>query len=415
MLAVALQMVTISVCARHRALWQWRRFLQLSAFVWLATAVLKKAFVDDIFPPVDGLKHEAASRYVADLLTSGRIAEACANCLGVGNAAYQFVVGIFYAITNAPEVVTYGINAAFGFWGILILLEVICSQANCLKLPTSVVVILSLLPSGLLWTASNLKEGPMLWGICAMCYWSIPLGNYRSRPPRYLPFVGLVTVCVMRPHIGLAWLAAIGAGTMLHTKRYGLLVVGVLGAVTSLGLLKELRPEMFQQVVSGNVTETLSDFYNDNSSHFSGGSTLEGGNPTPVVSGLTLILFRPWPTEVGGIGEFLAGLEVWVLAAFGLLNWASTRHRRRLLMRPGIVTHVILLLLMGFFFTYLYNMGIVVRQRLMCIPAVIAIYSWPLLVRQQASTKSYIRMNTKVLRPAYKPRGLAHQSSCLRR
>ena len=390
-LAMALQIATFAVCARHKALRPWRGFLQFSAFMWLAAAVIKKLFIDDIFPPVDGLKHEYASRYIADLLTSGRISEAFVDYLGVGNFAYQFALGIFYALTDAPEVVTYAVNASFGYWGMLILLEILCSQTKCVYLPTSVVVIASLLPSGLLWTASNLKEGPILWGICAMCYWSIPLEGCRIRPPRILPVLGLATVCVMRPHIGLAWLSAVCAGTLFHTKRYSLLLVAVVGVVLSLWLLSGLRPDMFQRVANGSVTETLSEFYNDNSSHFSGGSTLEGGTLIPVVSGLTLILFRPWPTEVEGIGELFASIEVWVLAAYGLWNWARTRHKQRIIASPGIITHLILLILMGFFFTYMYNMGIVVRQRLMCMPAVLAIYSWPLLAAQEPIKANFKR------------------------
>jgi hypothetical protein len=115
-----------------------------------------------------------------------------------------------------------------------------------------------------------------------------------------------------------------------------------------------------------------------------GGAAIAGGTPIPFVSGLMLILIRPWPTEVQQMEAFLAGIEVWLLAAFGMLNWWIARGRVRWRVSVGLVTHVVALLLMGYFFSYMYNMGLAVRQRLMCFPAVLTIYTWPLLARQQA-------------------------------
>ena len=129
-LVIALQLLTVSVCARHGALWPWRRYLQIAVFLWLATAVVKKAYIDEIHPPVDGLLHEAVAHDVADLLASGRLGEAF-SYFGVGNPAYQFLLGTFYAVTGAPEIVTYAINGALAYWGLLVLIEVLCRQTNC--------------------------------------------------------------------------------------------------------------------------------------------------------------------------------------------------------------------------------------------------------------------------------------------
>jgi hypothetical protein len=380
-LALALQVVTVSICARHAALWKWRNLLRLAAFVWLAMALAKKGYIDEIHPPNDGLLHETVARETADLLDSGKFSEAFSN-LGPGNAAYQFALGIFYAVSHAPEVVTYGVNGGFAFWGLLALLEVLCRQTNCARLPAPVVFIFSLLPSALLWTTTNLKEGPILWSICMMCYWTVPASQYGGRPPRVLPVFGLLLVMAMRPHIAMAWLLAIAAGNLLHTKRFGLLFASTVGVVVSISLLSILRPQTFEEMVADGATAALSNRYDTLSNlDDAGRAPIFGGKPIPIVSGLALILFRPWPTEAQTADAFLAGLEVWVLVAFGLLNWTMARGKRHLLLHPGLVTQFVLLLLLGFFFSYMYNMGLAVRHRLMCFPAVLAIYTWPLLAR----------------------------------
>lgn len=383
-LAIALQVITIRICAHNRALWTWRRQFQLAAFIWVAMALAKKGYIDDIFPPSDALEHERVARDVAEQFTSGHFADAFAN-FGIGNDTYRFMLGVFYALTNAPEIVTYAVNGALGFWGLLSLLDVLCRQTKCVRLPGSVVGLVGFLPSGLVWTTANLKEGPVLWGICMMCYWMVPAAQQGARGRRILPIVGLLVVMAMRPHIAIAWLVAIAAGNFVYTKRSGLILASAAGTVVSIGLLSLLVPAFFDQMIGNGVSAALSSRYDDLSTNDRiNGAALAGSSPLPVISGLTLILFRPWPTEVERLDALLAGVEVWFLAVFGLVNWTLTPGRLRLREHPGLLVHVVALVLMGYFFSYMYNMGLVVRQRLMCFPAVLALYVWPLLAKQQA-------------------------------
>ena len=102
----------------------------------------------------------------------------------------------------------------------------------------------------------------------------------------------------MRPHIAIAWLVAIAAGTFLYTKRSGLVLASAAGTLVSIGLLSLLVPALFDQMIGSGLSATLSTRYDDLSTNDSvNGAALAGSNPLPVVSGLTLILFRPWPTE----------------------------------------------------------------------------------------------------------------------
>jgi len=382
LLALALQVLVSMICARQKALWPRRHYLAMLALLWCAMPIAKKIYFDDVFPPSDALEHEAIARDFSQLFRDGRMFEAVSQ-FSIGNPAYRFAAGILYACTGAPEVILYTVNGALGFWGLLGLLEVLCRQTGCSRIPLSVVTITLLLPSPLFWTTTNLKEGPVLWGICMMLYLTIPRLQPSTRMHRVLPMMGLLVTALLRPHIAAAWLMAITAGAMVDRKHIGLFVISFAGVVASVVLLSTLMPQLFENAARDGLTTTLADRYETLSiDDRIGGTNLNGNTPIPVLSGLVLILFRPWPGEVHELASLLVGLEMWGLAAFGLLHWTRTRRRLRLLMQPAIVTNIVALLLLGFYFSYMYNMGLVVRQRVMCFPAILAIYSWPLLAKQ---------------------------------
>ena len=221
---------------------------------------------------------------------------------------------------------------------------------------------------------------------------------------------------MMRPHIAMGWLLAIVAGRAFDSKRFGLLFAGAVGSAACIALLSLLKPTTFEEVLSDGPRTALSNRYDTLSSlDDANRPPIFGSKPIPVVSGMLLILSRPWPSETQAIDAFLAGLEVWLLGAFGLFNWAMVRDKRRLCAHPGLLTYVVLLLMMGFFFSYMYNMGLAVRQRLMCFPAMLAIYAWPLLARQRGvnllmerrqrrtRTESKPRVKASVVRKALVP------------
>jgi len=400
LLALALQVLVSRICACQPALWPRRHYLAVLAVLWCAMAIAKKYYVDDVFPPSDALEHEAIARDFSQLFREGRIIEAVSQ-FSVGNPAYQFAAGIFYACTGAPEVILYTVNGALGFWGLLGLLDILCRQTGCSRIPVSVVTVTLLLPSPLFWTTTNLKEGPVLWGICMLLYLTVPRTRRTPRASRVLPMLGLLVTALLRPHIAAALLVAIMAGAMVDRKRIGLFVISITGVMASIVFLGTLTPQLFENAARDGLTTTLADRYDTLSiDDRIGGTNLNGNTPIPVLSGLVLILFRPWPAEVHALASLLVGLEMWGLAAFGLFQWTHTRRRLRLLMRPAIVTHIVALLLLGFYFSYMYNMGLVVRQRVMCFPAILTIYTWPLLARQRVG----VGKTTPLLGPGLRSR-----------
>lgn len=396
------------------------------AVFWCSFAVLKKLYIDELMPPVDSIYHELIAREVAALLQDWHFGEAF-SYFAVGNPAYRFLLGIFYGVTDAPELITYTLNGALGFIGLLALLEIACIQTQCEKLPAMPLLACMLLPSGLLWSTGNLKEGPVLWGICMMLYWScgadrisvtrVPGSQSQFEQRRIgLPLLGMLTVGLLRPHIAMLWLMPISLSMTKRSQSKSFVLIAGAGVLASIFLLKTMVPELYHATMSEGVTSSLNSKHqeltdNNNlvSSHFA------GSKPTPVLTGVLLILFRPWPTEVASLGELLAGLEMWFLATLGLASWYRSTNKRQLMKQVNFLTLLFALLLLGFLFSYMYNMGLVARQRLMAMPAVLSIYFWPVfcrtaLLKQRSASRREVsrgKINRNQVRPRFAT-GVAH-------
>ncbi len=396
-----LQVWVVRICARNQALKPWTVYVQFAAFFWCAMAVFKRLYLDEIFPPADALYHEEVARDVAARLGAYRFGEAF-EFFGLGNSGYRFVLGVFYSLTAAPEWIVYTINGALGFWGLLALLELLCIHSGCRHLRGIVLFSWLFLPSGLQWTTANLKEGAILWGASMMLYWTLPKDQQHASKLGS-PLLGMLVLGFLRPHIAIIWMVSINLMSTLRSKRYGLFVMTGGGALVSLLLLQIIAPEMFSSS-SGGASTSLGERYeqfsgNDNlvSSHF------VGVDPVPVWTGVLLIMFRPWPSEVSSAGELLAGVEVWILAIIGGWGWYSLRGKLRYLMHPSVLVMIFGLLFFGYIFSYMYNMGLMVRQRLMAFPTVLYLYAWPYVcaqrVRVGASQPSRARKTSMVQLP----------------
>ena len=379
---ILLQILTLTICSRNVALRPWKNSLRLMAVFWCLFAIFKKAYLDSILLPVDALYHETIAREVAALLREFRFSEAM-SYFGIGNQSYRFLLGVFYSVTAAPELITYTVNGALAFWAMLSLLEVMCLHTGCRRLPMIPVFSCMMLPSALLWTTANLKEGPVLWATCMMVYLTCQNRLSANQPKRGMPLLGMLILGLLRPHIAMLWLVTLSIASMLRSRQRGLVVITGAGALAGMFLLKTAAPQLFDEGMNDGVTASLSSRYermteNDNLvSH-----SFVNVEPKPVLTGLLLIIFRPWPTEVRGVGELLAGLEVWLLASAGLIAWCRLPNKIRQLKHPNVITMVFGLLFFGYFFSYMYNMGLMVRQRLMVYPALLFVYFWPLLQYQ---------------------------------
>src|SRR5262249_41752469 len=120
---------------------------------------------DDFAIKTDAIYHESVARDVAQYFRGGDFQSAF-RLIGVGNQGFEFMVGVFYAITNAPQVVAIGIITFMAFCGLLTLLDVLARSVQAQRIPFWVLCIVGLYPEGMFWSTDLWKEGLVLWGMC---------------------------------------------------------------------------------------------------------------------------------------------------------------------------------------------------------------------------------------------------------
>lgn len=377
-MGLLLQWPASRICYRNPALVPWRGLIAVGALVWAGMVFLKIFFLDSIFPPVDGEYHETIARRIADHLSRGDMASAM-EYFGYGNRGYRLLLGTFYAFTGAPEVVTYAINASLAFLGMVSLLEILCRQTGCMRVPLWLILITVFLPSVLYWTPNNLKEGLCFWGICMMLRATLR-DPWTGAREIFLPLLGFAAVAFQRPHMAMAFAAAVGLGPMIHEKKIRHAFIITIAVISGFQVLQFIRPEFFNEMMQDGVMDALEASHQKREGLGSSAIYHPGGRPIPVITGLTLIFLRPFPHEISGTTSAMAALEVWLITMICAIGWMRLPGRRQALLHPFTVTLLAATLLMAFFFSYTYNMGLLVRQRLHVMPAVIALAAIPHLL-----------------------------------
>lgn len=375
---VALLCLVQCTCQRTPSLAPWKPVLWLMAILWCVTVYIKLFYLDRIIPPVDGWEHDRLAREVAGCLRGGEWSTALSYC-GIGNRGYQFILGTFYAATSAPQGVVYLINACLGYWGMLWLLETVCRMSASPRVPLWVAVAFTGLPSALYWTTANLKEGAILWGICMMLR-ALPDGQV-GRRSRVWPATGISIVMVLRPHIGLAWMASLGAGSMFRRFSLSFAAATALALMCGVYLLKEAAPNLVDAFQMDGITHTIVSYYDTRAGLGNSMITHIGGAPVPIVTGLGMLFLRPLPSEVFDRASALAGIEIWAITTMIVVNWLRCRQISDVLRSPGTVTAVVALLSLSLFFSFSYNMGLLVRQRIVAVPALLMLAALPCLMR----------------------------------
>lgn len=365
-------------CQRTPALCHSQKTLYQLCLLWVVVSFLKVVVIDDIIPPLDSRTHDRTARLIAEYLSDGEFAQA-SWYFGARNDGFRFFLGVFYALTGAPSGVVYGINGALAFWGLLSLLEICVCTTQAPRVPGWAVVMICASPTALFWTTMVTKEGPMLWAICMMLRLSFKSKLVARREGSFFPFLGFAVTAFLRPHIGAAWLAAIGAGIAIREMRVSVAITSLVGVAGAMAALQIVMPDVVERFQDEGVVSTMEERYEERNDI--GGSAIQyaGGTPIPVLDGLLLILFRPYPTEIFNLASLMSGAEVWLIMAIMINKWFRVPGRLKLLFSPAVLTHIAALLLLSIFFTYLYNMGLMVRQRLQCFPAMLALVALPLL------------------------------------
>jgi hypothetical protein len=381
-LAIFVLAAIVRTSRRNAAIAPWQLFLTITAICWAILAVAKEAYFDPWIGAPDAELHEMLAREVAATISRGDV-QGIQESFGMGNAGYRFLLGSFYAFTQAPEVCVYWLQGALIFTGMLSVLEVLCRHSRCERLPWWAMAFSFGAPTILHFGIANLKDGLMLWSSCMLLRFTLRWQPSIQRETLVLPALGLLVGGFLRAHIAMGWTIALAAGALAKQRRFSTIAVVAGWLLLGQLLLHFYSPDMSRQFLDAGYLETMDEFYE--SRNALGGSAIQyaRGAPTPVLSGLVLLIARPLPTDVFNASSLVAGLEIWCFTLMAIVGWVRLRDRTTWVKHPLMIALLIGLVGFSFYFSYMYNMGLMVRQRVQIYPLLMVLSLLPWFVPQR--------------------------------
>ena len=346
----------------------------MSLFVWIVVTTHRAA----IYIPslegeggYDGTLHENMARITADGISNGQISFLDLQLFS--NEGYQSLLGIFYAFTGAPNFAAVAIHSLMAYVGLLFILESVALTVGQRIVPKWMVAYTMFLPSAIIFTPWLLKEGPVLWGIGILMRANVAPSKFFSTAfGVLLASAGAMILFAMRPHIAAAWIIAAVIGHCSPFKRPIISLLAIIASLLCYGLtiaaIEQLSPGFSDQVSEQGLTNVL----DKATDHAQGGSAIvRQSTPIPFVNGLIFILAEPNPIYWLNINYAIVGLEAWFITIMNIYLWKNATNRVGLLITPRGTMCVVAIMSIGFYLGYMYNMGLMVRQRLQVMPALI--------------------------------------------
>ncbi len=302
----------------------------------------------------------------------------------VGNQAYVLFLATLRLI-GASSNTAVVINGMLAFAGGLALVRAINRVFPLGRGREFWFTLVIFFPSTVFWTTSNMKEGFMYWAICQMVAPVIEAPRNSRSIFSFMSVVGLGVAAFFRPHIAMIWaFSCILASFLSQGRRFwaiGLLLILPLVLVL---LNKFVGASLMSPEEALEVMQRQYQGLNDPRA----GSHIDFGPGGPIffISGLTSVLFRPFPWEVSSLRLFISCLETWGLAAILLTAWLTLPgyQLRYLLRMPAVWAALIVVALFSVVFSYLPNEGLMARQRVQMVPALLILALCPFLLRPYA-------------------------------
>ena len=362
---------------------QMRQMVWLGGIFWLMFAFLNEQYVYYFLglAPMDAAKLWGQSAFAAQEI--GRNHWPFKSDLPLGNEAYLVYLAYLQLLTGCSSTLPVVINGWSAFWGGLVLAR---SLGNILPHGTSRslwLLFIIFFPSTVFWTTSNMKEAFMYWGGCQVFSLVFPR---RSSSTWLNPgaIAGILVMGILRPHVCAIWLGSCGsvAFSQRGQRIYALLFLAALPLVQA-GLNRTVGG-----VELSSPTAAIDRLARQQAAQLAGDagkSRIEYGEEGAIffVSGFTSIFFRPFPWEIRSFRVLLSSLETWTLTLLMLFGWLRiTSFERGLALRtPAIQAAMLACIVFSIFFTYLPNEGLMVRQRVQMIPALLVLTFFPLFLR----------------------------------
>ena len=387
---IALTWFYVSVLIhRHHCLLPHRWMFGTAIVVWSIVILFKFNYLDYVVPPQDAIYHLNQADEIAARISFGDWSLAKQH-FSPGNAGFQLILGLAMSLASPSSYFLRIAFAAIAFCGILSVLETMIIATGATRMPLLPVAATLLLPSVIFWTPEVLKEAGTLWGCCSMQTLAFPISPARKKTTIWKPLTGMIVVGFLRPQWLVMWMVAFAVASLSANRKWflGLLLISLLYPAGL--LLKICAPGLMEKAEMDGVLSARQSFLETAilSVESAGGNTLTYylGGPVPIVTGGAIIFLRPFPFEIHNLNELISGLEVWILSLIMFDNFRRQPKISVFLHQPGIGFCCLILLLYSWDFSYLYSMGLAVRQRVAVLPVMLILAFLPQIIRANAGS-----------------------------
>jgi hypothetical protein len=362
-----------------------RHQIILGGWIWLMYAIFHETISGSLFGIwyTDEVQHNIIAHGVVRLIDQGKWDEVWAFA-EPGTNAWQLYLALLYSFTGVSNTGSTIINMFFAFWGGLILVREFAKILPPVR-PRTWPLLVVFFPSVIYWCTWNLKEGFMYWSICLVLS---GVGMKKLTAGDLLRVgTGMMVGGLLRPHIITGWvLAVIGVHMLMRGRAKGALLILIFLPLAITAISSVARIE------NPSVTSGLDRAYQQAEllSKRHGGSTIhyEEGRPILFVSGFESLFFRPYPWRVRHLGLLLSCVETWAMTLLMIWVWLTMPpHQLRLFLKmPHVRLAILACIFFSLFFTFLANEGLMVRQRVQAVPALLILALLPILYRRAQQT-----------------------------
>jgi hypothetical protein len=344
---------------------------------------------------------------VAEQLRQGHFAVDVGPVIGLG--ATYYATGLVYLIVGTSTTAGALVFSWVAFWGLYLFY-----RAARLALPDldrlRYARLLFLLPTALFWSSTIGKDALMVpsLGLSA-------LGAARLLAARRGGFVllaaGMAGSGLVRPHVGLMLFVAIIVAYSIRpsvrpTAAGPLLRVAGIAVLAGGGLIladQVARYLSVDRLDATSVEETLEDVSDETGSGSRFAAESDSGyessfepsgfrSPAEFPAAVVTVLFRPFPFEAKNMTSLLSALEgSFLLVAFAASHRRVTQAFRLWRRRPYVAVVLVYSSLFCYLFASIGNFGLLARQRVQLMPAVVVLLAMTALPVGRRATAGVVR------------------------
>jgi hypothetical protein len=381
----ALFLVSLPLLARIS-----RACLGQPAFGVLCTALALKLVAAIAFVRVTGDLYDGVADYTFYDETGAVLAESYrAGHWGVhvdavpGYGFVQMATGAVYTVGGTSLQVGFLVFSWLAFWGL-----VMTAVAVRIGLPTADVRraswLILLLPSTLYWSSALGKDS---WMVFAVGLTALGAAMFAAHRKLAYPLVlaGLLAAALVRPHVALMLLAAVGTAFLARRSRNQALgpVAKLAGIVLLAGaavvLLTQTKEFLDVETLSPSGVSAALDRASTSSAGGAAAIAPPSGNLLVRVPwSLATVLFRPFLFEAHNVQAVVSAVEGTFLLVMTWRRRAALRRLPRLLRRePYLVFVVTYAALFVFAFSSFANLGTLARERVQLLPVLLVLLFLP--------------------------------------